>query len=170
MRYLVMLCLVALMITACNQGESRYSTTGAEIDQMKDLIANYEAADWDSWLGHYADTAKVYHNSTEAVTAKELQEGFVENIAQTSSYGFQDKDQYFERVVDDRGEVWVNVWANWEGTLKANDQKLIIPVHITAQFEGDKIVEEHAFYNMAEYAMAMMAIEEAMKADSTAVE
>ena len=170
MRYLVVLCLAALMITACNQGESRYSTAGPEVDQIKELIANYEAGDWDAWLSHYADTAKVYHNSTEGSSAADVKDNLAENLKATSSYGFQDKDRYYERVIDDQGETWVNFWATWEGTLAANDQKLIIPVHVTFQFAGDKIVEEHAFYNMAEFAMAMMAIEEAMKADTTATE
>ena len=126
MRYLIVLCLAALMITACNQGESRYSTTGPEVDQVKDLIANYEAGDWDAWLNHYADTAKVYHNSTEAVSAEEQKDIFKESLSATSSYKFQDKDRYYERVIDDRGETWVNFWATWEGTLAANNQKLII--------------------------------------------
>ena len=170
MRYLVVLCIAALMITACQQGESRYSTTGAEIDQVKDLIANYEAGDWEAWMQHYADTAKVYHNSTEASSPTDVKDELAESVQATSSYKFQDKDRYYERVIDDRGETWVNFWATWEGTLEANDQKLIIPVHATYQFNGDKIVEEHAFYNMAEFAMAMMAIEESMKADTTATE
>ena len=170
MKYLLVICLTALMITACNQGESRYSTTGPEVDQVKELIANYEAGDWNAWLSHYADTAKVYHNSTEASTAGEQKDVFVESLEAASSYKFQDKDRYYERVIDDQGETWVNFWATWEGTLAANDQKLIIPVHVTYQFAGDKIVEEHAFYNMAEFTLAMMAIEESMKADSTAME
>lgn len=170
MRYLIVLCLAALMITACNQGEVRYSTTGAEIDQVKDLIANYEAGDWEAWLSHYADTAKVYHNTTEPNAAADVKDQLAETLQSASSYKFQDKDRYYERVIDDRGETWVNFWATWEGTLAANDQTLIIPVHVTFQFNGDKIVEEHAFYNMAEYAMAMMAIEASMKADSTATE
>ena len=159
MRYLIVLCLVALMTTACNQVESRYSTAGAEIDQVKDLIANYEAGDWEAWLSHYADTAKVYHNSTEPSSAEDVKDQLAESLQSTSSYKFQDKDRYYERVIDDRGETWVNFWATWEGTLAANDQTLIIPVHATYQFNGDKIVEEHAFYNMAAFAMALTAIE-----------
>lgn len=170
MRYCIAIFLFTLFFSACNQTGSRYSTSGAEIDQVKDLIANYEAGDWEAWLSHYADTAKVYHNSTEPQSASDVQEQLAENLETASSYKFQDKDRYFERVIDDRGETWVNFWATWEGTLAANDQTLIIPVHVTYQFKGDKIVEEHAFYNMAEYVLAMVAIEESMKADTTAME
>lgn len=170
MRYCIAFFLFAVFFAACNQGGSRYSTSGAEIDEVKDLIANYEAGDWEAWLSHYADTAKVYHNSTEPGSATDVKDQLAESLEATSSYKFQDKDRYYERVIDDRGETWVNFWATWEGQLAANDQTLIIPVHVTFQFSGDKIVEEHAFYNMAEFTLAMMAIEEAMKADTTATE
>ena len=170
MRYLVALCLGALLITACNQGESRYSTTGPEVDEIKAHIAHYETGDWEAWLGHYADTAKIYHNSIEGASPAETQKQLTANLEATSSYGFQEKDRYFERVIEDDGDTWVNFWGTWEGTLAANDQKLIIPVHVTFQIDGNKIVEEHGYYDLTEFTMAMMAIEEAMKADSTAVE
>ena len=170
MKYLITLSLVAVMFTACNQGPSRYSTTGPEIDQIKAHIAHYETGDWEAWLGHYADTAKFYHNSTEASSPAEAQEQMSSILENTSSYNFQEKDRFYERIIDDEGETWVNFWGNWEGTLAANDQKIIIPVHVTFQMEGDKIVEEHGFYNMAEITLAMMAIEEAMQADTLLTE
>lgn len=161
---------MVLLFAACNQGASRYSTSGPEVDEIKAHIAHYDTGDWEGWLGHYADTAKIYHNTTEPSSPAEVKEQMTATLENTSSYKFQEKDRFFERVIDDEGETWVNFWGNWEGTLAANDQKIIIPVHVTFKIEGDKIVEEHGFYNMAEITLAMMAIEQAMEADTTPAE
>jgi len=170
MKYFIALCLAALFLGACQQADTRYSTTGPEVDEIKAHIAHYEAGDWEAWLGHYADTAKIYHNTTEGASPADTQKQLVANLEATSSYMFQEKDQYYERVIEDDGDTWVNFWGTWEGTLAANDQKLIIPVHVTFQVVGDKIVKEHGYYDLTELTMAMMAIEEAMKADSVATE
>ena len=152
--------LVLSMILGCNtKSENRYSTSAPEIDQIASLISTYEAGDWTAWEGHYADTAKVYHNSLEAVSPEELMQGFKESLEPMKSYKFQENDQFKEMVIDDRGRKWVNFWGNWEGVIAENEKKIVIPVHITAQFVDGKIVEEHAYYNMEPMMLAMMELE-----------
>ncbi len=165
MRKTIVFLLIAFLMWSCKT-ETRYTTASAEIDHVKALIADYDAGRWDAWKGHYADTAKIYHNSTESSSAEDVSKVLARNLEAMSSYGFQDKDRFFEMVIDDEGDKWVNFWGTWEGTIAENNQKLEIPVHITVQFTGEKIVEEHAFYNMSELAMALMALEETKEEES----
>ena len=73
-------------------------------------------------------------------------------------------------VIDDKGEKWVNFWGTWEGTIAANNQKLIIPVHLTLQFVNGKIVEEHGYYDLSEYMAVMQKIESEMAEEEDVME
>lgn len=168
MKKLSFLVLALLVFVACQQkGPERYTNASPEIDVVKALIEDYNAGNWESWASHYADTAKVYHNSLESTTVSEALEGFKANLAATSSYSFSDKDMFHEMVIDDDDETWVNFWATWEGTLSGNNQKLVIPVHITAQFVSGKIVKEYAYYNLSEFVLAMQDIAAAKIAEES---
>lgn len=150
---LLLLLLAFLCLSACAEEKpARYASSSAEIDSVKALVQAYEEGNWERWSSFYADTAKVYHNSTTPTSPSELGMGMQETLKPLSGYGFMEKDQFHEMIVDDNGETWVNVWANWEGHLADPDTTLVIPVHITAQFVEGKIVEEHAYYNMQPYA------------------
>lgn len=154
--------LTVILYASCKeQGPARYATTGPEIDLVKSLISDYEKGDWEAWLGHYADTAKLHHNTTKdiSLSATEMNETLKGLLANTSSYGF-DGDPFYEKVVDDKEETWVNFWGDWKGTMAANGKELIIPVHITAQIVDGKIVEEHGYYNLSEYMATMQEIAE----------
>lgn len=163
MKTLITISLAGLLLFACKQPVERWTNKSPEIDVVKALIADYEAGNWDAWVGHYADTAKMYHNTTEPGTVAETLEGFKNSLESTPNYGFSDKNIYYEMIIDDKDEKWVNFWGTWEGTFEALEKDLTIPVHLTLKFVDGKIVEEHAFYNMAEFAMALSEIE-AMKA------
>ncbi|MGB5171387.1 nuclear transport factor 2 family protein [Eudoraea sp.] len=164
MKKLFLLGLCTLFFIGCQQAETRYTTKSSEIDVTKALLKDYSEGNWEAWAGHYADTAKISHNTLETSTTSETLEGFKILISNTSEYGFSDKNIFYEMVIDDDKERWVNFWGTWEGTLAANGQKLVIPVHLTLQFVDNKIVEEHGYYNVAEYtaALAKIAMEEAM--------
>ncbi len=155
---------------ACKQEAPRYASASPEIDVIKALVADYEAGNWDAWTGHYADTAKLYHNTTEPSSVAQVRDGLGGLLENVSSYGFQDQDQFYEMILDDQGETWVNFWGNWEGTLSANGKNLVIPVHLTLQLENGKIVEEHAFYNLAEYMAELNAINAQKMAEEAAME
>lgn len=158
MKKLFLLGLCTLFFLGCQQAETRYTTKSPEIDVAKAVLKDYTAGNWEGWASHYADTAKISHNTLETSSTAETLEGLKQILANTSEYGFSDKNIFYEMVIDDDKERWVNFWGTWEGTLAANGQKLIIPVHLTFQFVDNKIVEEHAYYNIAEYASAMAKI------------
>ncbi|MGI9546295.1 MAG: nuclear transport factor 2 family protein [Flavobacteriaceae bacterium] len=155
MKRLILVVSVMTLIVACKQGPDRWTEKSAEIDVVKALVKDYEAGSWDAWTGHYADTAKMYHNSTEPSTVSETLEGLKGYLETTSEYGFSDEDIYYEMIIDNQGERWVNFWGTWEGNIGALNRDLQIPVHLTLQFVDGKIVEEHGYYNMVEYVMVM---------------
>lgn len=158
MKKLVTLALTLLLFTACKETAPRYASSSPEIDVAKALIKDYEEGKWDSWMGHYADTAKLYHNTTKAGTPGEVREGLSQVLSNVSNYEFEDEDIFYEMVIDDLGETWVNFWGNWKGTLASGGKTLTIPVHLTLQFAGGKIVEEHAYYDMSAYTAEMQAL------------
>lgn len=166
MRKLIWTGVVLLLIVACQQGPDRWTNQSPEIDAVKSLISDYNAGNWDAWKGHYADTAKLYHNSTEPADIAQTLEGLQGYLEPISEYGFSDKDVFYEMIIDDKNEKWVNFWGTWEGKVGALDRDLKIPVHLTAQFMDGKIVEEHAYYNLVDYMMAVNEIA-AMNDDSS---
>lgn len=166
MRKLIWMGVVLLLIVACQQGPDRWTNQSPEIDAVKSLISDYNAGNWDAWKGHYADTAKLYHNSTEPADIAQTLEGLQGYLEPISEYGFSDKDVFYEMIIDDKNEKWVNFWGTWEGKVGALDRDLKIPVHLTAQFMDGKIVEEHAYYNLVDYMMAVNEIA-AMNDDSS---
>lgn len=164
---MIILLTLGFLMAHCQQGPERWTNNSAEIDVVKALIKDYEAGNWDAWTGHYADTAKMYHNSTEPSSIAETLKGLKSYLEPTSEYGFSDKNRYYEMIIDEKGEKWVNFWGTWEGNISALDRDLKIPVHLTLQFVEGKIVEEHGFYNLAEYVMAMNEIAAMAEAEST---
>ena len=133
-----------------NDHKERYTRDCKEIDLLKKGITHYEQGDWDKWSEQYVDSAKIYQNTWEVWSSPAVTlERHKSITAQLSSYGFQKEDLSMERVIDDRGRVWVNTWGLWRGTLKANNKVIEIPVHLTIQFKDGKIIEEIGFWNSA---------------------
>ena len=155
MKKIFLIAVTLALIVSCQQGPDRWTNNSPEIDEVKALLSDYEAGNWDAWTGHYADTAKMYHNSTEASGITETLEGLKGYLETISTYGFADEDIYYEMIIDDKNEKWVNFWGTWEGTVSELNRDLKIPVHLTLKFVDGKIVEEHGYYNMAEYMMVM---------------
>lgn len=160
MKKISILVIALVLIAACQEKVAeRYTNSSPEIDQVKDLIKDYNSGNWESWVTHYADTAKLYHNVIDPSPVSDVLENLKTNLAATSSYGFVDKDMFHEMVIDDKNEKWVNFWATWEGKLEGSSEKLVIPVHLTIQFVDEKIVEEHAFYDLSKFVVQMQNIE-----------
>ncbi len=159
------------MMACQEKGPVRFTTTSPEIDSYKKAIDAYEKADWATWAGTFADTAKIYHNSWDvSATAAEIQEGHINTLSNLSSYGFDKDEMVLEQVLDDDGKTWVNFWGHWKGTIKANGKEISIPVHISAEFIDGKIVREYGFWNMSEFVDEMQALEAAAKAAAEAEE
>ncbi|NND52046.1 MAG: nuclear transport factor 2 family protein [Flavobacteriaceae bacterium] len=165
MRNLMYIVVVAILFAGCQQAEEkRYYAESAEIETLKAGIAAYEAADWDKWRSHFADTAKIYVNSTEAVSVDERVEGLKGMSAAMSSYGFDREDDHIEMVLDKKDQTWVYYWATHKGTIAATNKSLAIPVHLAVRFVDGKIVTEHVYFD----ATAMNAEFEAIAAAAEA--
>lgn len=167
-KIVVLLGVAIMMLVGCQEKQTRYTQSSAEIDSYKAALSNYENGDWEGYMSHFADTAKIYHNSGEKfITPKESAMNFEESLKMFSSYGFADDKGEIEMVVTDKGDTWVNFWGRWEATLAANGQKFQTEVHTTVQFVDGKIVKEYGYWDTAPLMMALMELEksEAAKAD-----
>ena len=147
MKKTILLFVTAAFFTACNHGPEHWTKASPEIDIAKALVKDYQDGNWTSWISHYADSAKLFHNSVDSISPQQLQDGFKVDIANYTKYGFLDKDSYFEMVTDDKNETWVYFWGTWEGTLKNTNQKFLVPVHLAVRFVNNKVVREYGYYN-----------------------
>ncbi len=163
MKKLILLGLVVIMFAGCQQEKQRFFTESAEIDVLKAGIAAYESADWDKWRSHFADTAKIYVNSSESISVDKRVEGLKGMASSFSSYGFDHSDEFIEMVLDKEYETWVYYWAEHNGTIAANNKKLSIPVHLAVQFVDSLIVEEHVYFDGTELNAALAEIAAAAK-------
>lgn len=171
MKKLFLLGLAVILFTACQNKPERYTTTSPNIDEIKALVADYNAGNWEGWLSHYGDSAMVYHNTWDnGSTPEELANSLKGTLENASSYGFAEKDSnggdnvFYEQTIDDDGLTWVNFWGDWRGTLAANGQELEIPVHLSIQMKDGKIHREYGFYDLSKYVLALQAIEAAKAA------
>ena len=151
MKKIILLGLAIVLLTACQEKqEQRYFSESAEINVLKAGIAAYEKADWDTWKGHFADTAKIYVNSKNDITVDKRLENLKASATAFSSYGFDKKDEFVEMVLDKENETCVYYWAQHNGTLAANNKQLSMPVHLAVQFVDGKIVKEHIYFDGTE--------------------
>jgi hypothetical protein len=170
MKKLFVLGLAIVLFVSCQERKQRYVQSSAEIDAVKSLLKDYHAGDWKAWAGHYADTAKIYFNTIKGATVAETIASLKQILANTSAYKFDDKNQWYEMVLDDDNETWVNFWGNWRGKLSANGKELVIPVHLTLQFVNGKIVEEYGYYDISEFVLSLQEIEAAKMAEEVVEE
>jgi len=159
MKNLVILMLAVLIFSCQPEQKQRYFSESAEIDLAKEHIKNYVAGNFEGMLALYADTAKIFHNSTDPVDAKALTDDMRTSLADISNYDFD--NLYFEMTIDAQEETWVLFWGDWKGNLKANDQELIVPVHVAYRFVDGKIASEYAYYDNLPLANALAEIAEA---------
>lgn len=164
MKKLFFLVLVASFFIACQNNPQRYFANSSEIETLKSGIKAYETGDWDKWKSHFADTAKIFVNSTKAQTTEKRLQGLKAMTSAMSSYGFNHDKEYVEMVLDKEDETWVYYWALHKNTFAANNKELSIPVHLAVQFVNGQIVEEHIYFDgttmNAEFAAIAAAKEE----------
>jgi len=137
----LLLVVLAIALTACQQTEVRYTQQSPEINTVKAFINSYNSMNYD--MGAVADTCKTYFNTkTDFMAKNELMAYHTGNDKNYSSRKFLDEEQYYEMVVTDDGETWVNCWLDWQGTLKGSDIVLDMPVHLTYRFIDGQIVRQ----------------------------
>lgn len=160
--------LIATLFVSCEQAEQRYFGESAETATLEAGIAAYESGDWDQWRSHFADTAKIYVNSTEAMSLDDRVNQLSGMASALADYGFDKDDDHIEMVLDKQDETWVYYWATHKGTFKANNKSLEIPVHLAVQFADGKIVAEHVYYDATEMNAEMAALAAAAEAAESA--
>ena len=154
MKHLIIACLTLFLVSSCQNSSDRYTQQSPEIDTVKQLIKNYNNQAYDLTL--YADTSKTFYNTKgEGMSPKDVIAYHQANDANYSKRGFVDEDQEYEMVKTDDGEVWVNCWLDWKGTLKMNDKEIMIPVHLTYRFLDGKITREVGMWDPTEVVMAL---------------
>jgi ketosteroid isomerase-like protein len=154
MKKLILLGLVLVLFTSCKQ-EERYFSESPEIDDFKTSIIEYSNGDWEGWRTHFADTAKLYINSTKSSTVADLETAQKQLLSNFSSYGFLEKDSFVEMVLDSKDKTWVYYWATWQGTLKANGKVIDVPVHIASNYKNGKVVQLFDYWDSAPITMAL---------------
>ncbi|WP_052143577.1 nuclear transport factor 2 family protein [Wocania ichthyoenteri] len=147
MKKLFLLGLVITLFIACQNQPQRYFAESPEIETLKAGINAYETGDWSKWKSHFADTAKIFVNSTKPITVEKRLEGLKGMTGSMSSYGFNHDKEYVEMVLDKEDETWVYYWAAHKATFSATNKELLMPVHLAVQFVNGKIVEEHIYFD-----------------------
>ena len=149
--------IVLFSLLSCKSEKTeQYTRDCAEIDLLKKGIEYYENGEWEKWESQYTDSAKIYQNTwLTYTTPAQTRKRHEELLSNFSSYGFEREDLAMERIIDDKGKMWVNSWGLWRGTLNHNDQIIEIPVHLTIQFVDGKVVEEAGFWDTAQLKEAL---------------
>lgn len=171
MRTQLILGAVLLCILSC-QNSNRYTQESPEIEIVKQALQDYDYQEWDKLVAHYADTAKIFHNTrVNILTPQDLPEYFQKNDVSFSTRAFEDENREYEMIIDDNGNKWVNFWGLWKGNLVANNKEIVIPVHMTTQFVDGKIVREYGYWNRGELVLELQSIiNSKIEQDSLAVE
>ena len=149
MKKLLLLGLTIVLFMSCQEkGSERWTNVSPEIDVVKAVVKDYEDGNWDAWIAHYSDDAKVQHNEFK-LSPKELQEILKQDITNYTEYGFshEDGEIFYEQIIDDKGDTWVYFWGTWKAKIKMDDKEYVIPVHLACKMVDNKIVEEYGYYN-----------------------
>lgn len=167
MKNLFILGLALVLFTSCNQ-KQRYTQQSAEIDTYKKVMEDYKTQNWADYPLHYADTAKIANNvpkekAQTVAQAIEKSQGDAKLFTWTV-----DKEEY-EMVETDKGEIWVNYWGTWNGTMKSSGKVYVIPFHNTVRFIDGKIVSEYGYWDNSEIVTDMLKPAETPVAAATTV-
>lgn len=156
MKNTVLLLMLTLLfgISLTAQDKVRYTQSAQEIDLIKELEAAYNAGNWEKFVSYYHADAVADHNGT-TVNPKGLAAGMQATIEECSYYSLNLPSSELERIINDRGEVWVNAWGSWQGVLKGSTDTIKTSVHVAFEFKGSKIAREFAMYDNLGMSQAM---------------
>jgi uncharacterized protein len=162
MKKSIYLFFVVGLLAACNMNQPvRYFSASPEIEATKSILKAYVDADWDAMKSHYADTAKILNNvpKGKGISISAAIEDYRQEHELFSSISYVAEEDFFEMVLTDEGETWVNYWGLWIGTLKSTGEKYEIPLHITLRFVNQKVVLEHGYWNNSDIVLALSKLE-----------
>ncbi|MEM6830551.1 MAG: hypothetical protein AAF551_08530 [Bacteroidota bacterium] len=135
--------ILLLILTSC--ATSRYFERAPEIDIIRQL---YSASDpqlrKELSETYYADSAKIYWNSTTPLSWRERLLGVEESLRYFDAFEFLPDDE-IELIENSEGEKWVGWWTVMKITV--GEQIRYVPVHISTQFVDLKIVKEAAYWD-----------------------
>lgn len=147
-----------VLFAACNPKQPvRYFSASPEIEISKSTLKYYTDGNWDAMKSLYADTAKVFNNvpKEKGISIDSAFRDYRQDHELFTSISYSAEEDFFEMVITDEGETWVNYWGLWKGTLKSSGEEFQIPLHITQQFINQKIVREHGYWNSSAIALAL---------------
>ncbi len=162
MKKVIYLLFAAVLFTACNPSQTeRYFSASPEIEITKSTLKHYLSGNWNEMKSLYADTAKVLNNvpKGKGVSIAAAIEDYKQDHELFTSMRYVADEDFFEMVVTDDGETWVNYWGLWKGTLKATGEEYEIPVHITQRYINQQIVRELGYWNSSAIALALSKLE-----------
>lgn len=162
MKKILYLLFVVVVFAACNNNTTqRYFSASPEIEIAKKSLKYYADANWQGLKLLYADTAKVMNNVTKAkgVSIDATIKDYQQDQKLFSSIRFVAEEDFFEMVVTDEGETWVNYWGVWKATLKASGEEIKMPLHVTQHFINQKIVRELGYWDNSATVLALSKLE-----------
>lgn len=145
MKNLIILGFAIVLFTSCNQ-KQRYTQQSPEIDTYKIVMEDYKTQNWADYALHYADTAKIANNVPKE-KAQTVAQAIDKSREDAKLFTWTVDEEEIEMVETDKGETWINYWANWNGTMKSSGKVYVIPFHNTARFIKGKIVEEFGYWD-----------------------
>lgn len=146
MKKLIFLGLTVILFASCQQTEQRYFDESVEIDIVMQLYQLVEEGNYDEARTFYNDTAKVFVNSSKAVTPDEMTAANKKGRVDFSMFTFKDSI-YPEMVITKSGSTWVNTWPTWVGKVKGSEKEITLPLHLSFQFKDGKIVRYEGFWD-----------------------
>ncbi len=162
MKQIIYLLFTVILFSACSQNQPvRYFSASPEIEITKSTLKHYVDGNWEAIKQHYADNAKILNNVPEGkgISIDAAIKDYMQDHELFSSISYVTKEDYFEMVLTDEGETWVNYWGLWKGTLKATGEEFEIPLHLTQRFINQKIVLEHGYWNSSAIVLALAKLE-----------
>lgn len=151
--------LAIVLFTACEQKNEAYTQNSPEIETVRSMINSYNDKDWNTHASHYSDTSKTFYNTPNPILSKDVSGYHKANDANYSSRAFDEEGQTYEMVTTDEGEIWVNFWGTWRGTLAGNGKEYTAAIHTTTRFINGKIVEEYGYWDSSPLVLALQEIE-----------
>lgn len=124
-------------------------TEGSGTDSIRMFFENYAKGDWSALRSVYHDTAAVYHNASEKMSADSIvsfhkaRRGNYDNVEVEVAVPL-DVDYKVGQLA---GEHWRTAWAELRLTVKGTGEVVRLPMNIAWMMRDGKVVREHAFYN-----------------------